>query len=148
MTLHCPYSGYPIAGVRWERYGQQLPLDIRHRVDESGSFTIITLDQSADSGDYTCFVSSREGQTARREIQLVIHSPPILEPFSFPSSLQEHGMAQVTCYVTSGDMPVHFLWYKDNAPISSALQVFSGFALYSYTLNSLCCTVLHYREGR
>lgn len=123
VTLHCPYSGYPIDGVRWERYGQELPLDLRHKIDGSGSFTIVSVDQTADSGYYTCAVTSREGEVARKEIQLIVHSPPILEPFSFPTSLQEGGRAQVTCYVTSGDMPIHFSWYKDDAPIPSSLQV-------------------------
>lgn len=123
VTLHCPYSGYPIDTVRWERYGQELPLDIRHRIDESGSFTIVSVDQAADTGYYACSVTNREGEVARREIQVIVHSPPILEPFSFPTSLQEGGRAQVTCYVTSGDMPIHFSWYKDDAAIPSSLQV-------------------------
>lgn len=59
----------------------------------------------------------------RREIQLTVNSPPILEPFSFPTSLQEGSRAQVTCYVTSGDMPIHFGWSKDGEAISAALQV-------------------------
>lgn len=123
VTLHCPYSGYPIEAVRWERYAQELPLDLRHRIDESGSFTIVNVDQTADSGYYTCAVTSREGEVARKEIQLIVNRPPILEPFSFPASLQEGGRAQVTCSVTSGDMPIHFSWYKDDAPIPSSLQV-------------------------
>lgn len=124
VTLHCPYSGYPISGVSWERHGRQLPADLmRHRVDEEGSFTIVGVDQALDSGMYSCFVTGRDGKRASREIQLIVHSPPVLEPFSFPVNLQEKGRAQVTCYVTSGDMPVHFTWYKDDAPISLSLQV-------------------------
>jgi Down syndrome cell adhesion protein len=125
ITLHCPYSGYPIGSVRWERHGQELPLDLRHRLGDGGSLTISRLDPSADSGFYACFVTSREGEVARREIQLIVHSPPILEPFRFPASLQEGGRAQVTCSVTSGDMPIHFAWFKDGEHISAALQVSS-----------------------
>ncbi|XP_044257604.1 Down syndrome cell adhesion molecule-like protein Dscam2 isoform X1 [Tribolium madens] len=123
ITLHCPYSGYPIGSVRWERHGQELPLDLRHRLGEEGSLTISRLDPTADSGFYACFVTSRDGEVARREIQLIVNSPPILEPFRFPTSLQEGGRAQVTCSVTSGDMPIHFAWYKDGEHISAALQV-------------------------
>lgn len=123
VTMHCPYSGYPIDAVHWERYGQELPLDLRHKIDESGSFTIVSVDQNVDTGYYACSVTNREGEIARREIQLMVHSPPILEPFAFPSSLQEGSRAQVTCYVTSGDMPIHFAWYKDGMPIPSSLQV-------------------------
>lgn len=132
VVLHCPYSGYPIVSVRWERYGQELPLDLRHKIHESGSFSIASVDQSADSGYYACSVTSKDGEVARREIQLIVHSPPILEPFSFPSSLQEGSRAQVTCYVTSGDMPIHFSWYKDDAPIPSSLQVRKHFLTTYY----------------
>lgn len=124
--MHCPYSGYPIGSVRWERHGQELPLDLRHRLGEGGSLTISRLDPVTDSGFYACFITSREGEMARREIQLIVNSPPILEPFRFPASLQEGGRAQVTCSVTSGDMPIHFAWYKDGEHISAALQVTSN----------------------
>lgn len=86
--------------------------------------------------------TNRDGETARREIQLIVHSPPILEQFSFPSSLQEGGRAQVTCYVTSGDMPIHFAWYKDDVPISASLQVHLQCILYSYIRNA--CVFLYY----
>lgn len=109
--------------MRWKRQGQDLPIDLRHRLEERGSLTILRLDPSIDSDMYTCFVSGRNGDVVHRNIQLIVRSPPILEPFSFPASLQEGGRAQVTCYVTSGDMPIHFAWYKDNMPISANLQV-------------------------
>lgn len=74
-------------------------------------------------------LSFRNGEQASRDIQLIVHSPPILEPFSFPTSLQEGSRAQVTCSVTSGDMPIQFNWYKDGAPVSASLQVcFNGFS--------------------
>lgn len=100
-----------------------MPSDLRHHLEEGGSITIQRVDPANDSGFYACYVTSREGDVARREIQLIVHSPPILEPFSFPTSLQEGGRAQATCSVTSGDMPIHFSWYKDGDPISASLQV-------------------------
>lgn len=56
----------------------------------------------------------------------VMHAlgPPIIEPpFSFPKNLQEGGRAQVTCAVSSGDMPVVFSWKKDEHQIPMNLQV-------------------------
>lgn len=56
----------------------------------------------------------------------VIHTlgPPVIEPpFSFPKNLQEGGRAQVTCAVSSGDMPVVFSWKKDEHQIPMNLQV-------------------------
>lgn len=35
-------------------------------------------------------------------------APPVIEPFKFPKNLQDGGRAQVTCAVSSGDMPIAF----------------------------------------
>lgn len=88
-----------------------------------GALTIMKVDQNTDKGFYTCYVTSREGHVARKEIQLIVNAPPVMEPFNFPTSIQEGGRAQVTCTVTSGDLPIHFFWYKDEEPISASLEV-------------------------
>ena len=123
MTLHCPYSGYPIVSVRWKKRGQDLPIDLRHRLEEGGSLVISALDPQVDTGVYTCLVTGRNGDVVHKNVDLIVHSPPILEPFTFPTNIQEGSRAQVTCYVTSGDMPIHFSWHKDDMPISASLQV-------------------------
>ncbi|CAG9760391.1 unnamed protein product [Ceutorhynchus assimilis] len=96
---------------------------MRHRLEEGGALTIMKVDQNTDKGFYTCYVTSREGHVARKEIQLIVNAPPVMEPFNFPTSIQEGGRAQVTCTVTSGDLPIHFFWYKDEEPISASLEV-------------------------
>lgn len=64
--------------------------------------------------------------------------PPVIEPFSFPKTLQEGGRAQVTCSVSSGDMPVYFSWRKDGYPIPINLQVINSICnhLFSSLANS------------
>lgn len=49
--------------------------------------------------------------------------PPVIESFKFPKNLQEGGRAQITCAVSSGDMPIYFSWKKDDNLIPSSLQV-------------------------
>lgn len=59
-------------------------------------------------------------------ILLVINptsGPPVIESFKFPKNLQEGGRAQITCAVSSGDMPIYFSWKKDDNLIPSSLQV-------------------------
>lgn len=46
-----------------------------------------------------------------------------MSPFNFPSNLQEGSRAQVTCTVTSGDLPIYFSWLKDGEPLPSSLRV-------------------------
>lgn len=72
--------------------------------------------------------------------------PPEIEPFSFPGSLQEGRRAQVSCSVTSGDMPVYFSWYKDNAPIPATLQVNPTIIYYIDHL-ILCISSVHCSHG-
>ncbi|XP_068085516.1 cell adhesion molecule Dscam2 [Anabrus simplex] len=123
ITIHCPYSGYPINSVSWERHGQSLPPDLRHHTTPSGALTISRVEQALDAGSYTCIVRGSGGEPARREIQLTVNSPPVLEPFFFPTSLQEGGRAQVTCSISAGDLPIRFSWLKDGGPISKSLQI-------------------------
>ncbi|XP_053986908.1 cell adhesion molecule Dscam2 isoform X2 [Hylaeus volcanicus] len=121
-TIACPYSGYPVTSVEWSHGGVDLRLDIRHHVDKEGHLTISNVDPN-DAGIYTCIVKSRTGETASRDIRLTVSSPPVMSPFSFPANLQEGSRAQVTCSVTSGDLPIYFSWLKDGEPLPSSLRI-------------------------
>ncbi|XP_076279934.1 Down syndrome cell adhesion molecule 3 isoform X5 [Lasioglossum baleicum] len=121
-TIACPYSGYPITSVEWARGGVELLLDIRHRVDSEGHLTIANVDPN-DAGIYTCKVRAPSGETASRDIRLTVSSPPVMSPFNFPPNLQEGGRAQVTCSVTSGDLPIAFSWLKDGEKLPSSLRI-------------------------
>ncbi|GBP85803.1 Down syndrome cell adhesion molecule-like protein Dscam2 [Eumeta japonica] len=50
---------------------------------------------------------------------MTVVSPPVLSPINFPPGLRAGERAQLTCTVTSGDMPVYFSWLKDQMPITS-----------------------------
>jgi hypothetical protein len=52
-----------------------------------------------------------------------VSDPPVMEPFFFPSSLQEGSRAQVSCSISSGDLPIEFTWLKDGQPLPPSLQV-------------------------
>ncbi|TGZ53114.1 Uncharacterized protein DBV15_05473 [Temnothorax longispinosus] len=122
ITIACPYSGYPITSVGWTRGGAELPFDIRQRVDSEGHLTILTVDPN-DAGTYTCIVRASSGETANRDILLTVNSPPVMSPFSFPANSQEGSRAQVTCSVTSGDLPIYISWLKDGEPLPSSLRI-------------------------
>lgn len=108
------------------KYSLDFPTDSRYitsNIQQGGFLKINQIDPSHDSGSYTCIVRSRSGEEARRDIQIMVNSPPVIEPFFFPKNVQENGRAQISCSVSSGDMPVYFTWYKDGAPLSISLQV-------------------------
>lgn len=72
----------------------------------------------------------------RFQVQVSVVSPPVLSPIVFPPGLRSGDRAQITCTVTSGDMPVYFSWLKDQMPISSALQV-SFFTILDYLIGDI-----------
>ncbi|XP_033323157.1 Down syndrome cell adhesion molecule 3 isoform X4 [Megalopta genalis] len=121
-TIACPYSGYPITSVDWSRGSAELLLDIRHHLYTEGHLTIANVDPN-DAGIYTCKVRGQSGETASRDIRLTVSSPPVMSPFNFPTNLQEGGRAQVTCSVTSGDLPIDFSWLKDGEKLPSSLHI-------------------------
>lgn len=92
-------------------------------VQKGGSLRIANVDSSRDNGIFTCIVRAGTGEEARRDLQVNVKSPPVIEPFSFPKSIQEGGRAQVTCTVTAGDMPVTFNWQKDGLPLPMSLYI-------------------------
>lgn len=92
-------------------------------IQQGGYLKINQIDPQHDAGSYMCIIRTRSDEEARRDIQIIVNSPPVIETFSFPKSVQEGGRAQVTCSVSSGDMPVYFTWHKDGAPLSLSLQV-------------------------
>uniref|UniRef100_A0A1S4GPA3 Uncharacterized protein n=1 Tax=Anopheles gambiae TaxID=7165 RepID=A0A1S4GPA3_ANOGA len=126
IELHCPFSGHPIQSVRWIRGGNELVSGPRYSVADvkhGGYLKIYTVDPAQDRGPYTCIVTGPNGDEGRRELQLVVHSPPVIEPFAFPKIMKVGGRAQLTCSVSAGDMPIYFSWKKDGAPITPDLQV-------------------------
>lgn len=108
--------------VKWESTSVKISSNPRYR-QEGGLLKISSLNPSTDAGSYTCSVATPSGELARREIQLIVNSPPVLSPLSFPPNLKSGERAQLACTVISGDMPIYFSWLKDGLPISASLQV-------------------------
>ncbi|XP_046991954.1 Down syndrome cell adhesion molecule-like protein Dscam2 [Schistocerca americana] len=122
--LRCPYAGYPVAEVSWERRGTPVSAGLRHELRDGGAaLRILRVDPAADAGAYVCKVRGAAGKLVRGELLLAVTRPPVVAPFIFPTDLQEGARAQVSCAVSSGDLPIRFSWLKDNAPIPKSLQV-------------------------
>ncbi|VVD01559.1 unnamed protein product [Leptidea sinapis] len=119
VSIWCPYYGFPIDSVKWEGGVGEDP----RYLQSDGRLTITSVDKNRDKGAWTCSVMTPGGELARREVQVNVVSPPVLSPIVFPPGLRSGDRAQLTCTVTSGDMPVYFSWLKDQMPISSVLQV-------------------------
>ncbi|GAB6020358.1 Down syndrome cell adhesion molecule-like protein 1 [Chamberlinius hualienensis] len=118
VRLRCPYAGYPIDSVHWERDSLKLPLERRHKVSNDGSLKIIGVQPITDAGRYTCVVRGANGERASRDIELTILVSPAIAPFSFQEGKVVEGIrVRTACYVTKGDLPITITWSKDGSPL-------------------------------
>ena len=105
--------------------GELLPINERQTVFQNGTLLIKKVSK-VDSGNYSCSV--RQGNwVAKQDVTVLVRGeyfkdqlsflfknsfmsflsvPPKIEPFSFPSKLQEGGRTRVTCTALVGDLPL------------------------------------------
>ncbi|CAH2101989.1 unnamed protein product [Euphydryas editha] len=121
-TIYCPYSGFPISDIRWQRGGLDVGSSGR-ALSGSGGELLLWPAEPADAGVYSCRVTAPSGQYAQKDVQIFVRNPPKIAGFSFPADLVEGSSIQVLCGITSGDKPVYFSWLKDGQHIPSNLQV-------------------------
>ncbi|KAL0850695.1 hypothetical protein ABMA28_006640 [Loxostege sticticalis] len=122
-TIYCPYSGFPISEIRWQRGGLDLSSTGGRALSGLGGELLLWPAETGDAGVYACRVTAPSGQYAQKDIQIFVRNPPKIAGFSFPTDLVEGSSVQVLCGITSGDKPVYFSWLKDGQHIPSNLQV-------------------------
>ncbi|XP_068626569.1 cell adhesion molecule Dscam2-like [Battus philenor] len=122
-TIYCPYSGFPISEIRWQRGGVDVATAGGRALAGLGGELLLWPPEPADAGLYSCRVTAPSGQYAQKDVQIFVRNPPKIAGFSFPADLVEGSSIQVLCGITSGDKPVYFSWLKDGQHIPSNLQV-------------------------
>ncbi|CAK1602580.1 unnamed protein product [Parnassius mnemosyne] len=122
-TIYCPYSGFPISEIRWQRGGVDVSTTGGRALSSLGGELLLWPAEPADAGLYSCRVTAPSGQYAQKDVQIFVRNPPKIAGFSFPADLVEGSSIQVLCGITSGDKPVYFSWLKDGQHIPSNLQV-------------------------
>lgn len=128
FKLRCPVAGYPVGEIQWQHNGRRLPANHRQHVYENGTLEVEHMEKSqGDEGDYTCLASPPvdlgAGQPAvagaHGSVQVSIKVRPSIEPFSIGRSLREGQRASIMCTISSGDLPISILWFKDNRPLGA-----------------------------
>ncbi|XP_022178264.1 Down syndrome cell adhesion molecule-like protein Dscam2 [Myzus persicae] len=112
--LQCPVAGYPIIRTAWQKDMITIPNNPRHTLFDNGTLFIRSTQDTVDSGLYVCTKITDRGQSATGHLYLRIMKPPVVTPFQFTKDLQESERAQVSCTIKSGDLPMEFVWRKDN----------------------------------
>lgn len=117
----------------------RLPLNHRQKIFPNGTLSISDVERSADEGRYTCTAVADSDSSARPSASPATSSAvtssagsasssfflsvlvrPVIDPFSFPKSLQQGQRYTILCSVSQGDLPVAMQWFKDGRLISSA----------------------------
>ena len=109
--LVCPVSGYPVTSTQWS-LDNRLITGPRPQTLSNGSLMLETVEKS-DSQLYTCTVFNKQGDSATGHVALRAIEPPKISPFTFDGDLAEGDRSQVSCTISSGDMPIDIEWHKD-----------------------------------
>nr|XP_040576477.1 Down syndrome cell adhesion molecule-like protein Dscam2 isoform X20 [Lepeophtheirus salmonis] len=111
MFITCPVAGYPISNIVWEKDGRQLPFNDRQTVFPNGTLIISDIQRKEDASVYTCVARNDEGYSARSDLEVSVMEPPLIAPFSFANEVMNEGdFAQISCVITSGDLPLLITW--------------------------------------
>ena len=121
VLLLCPVSGYPVTSVEW-RLDNRLITGPRPQTLSNGSLMVETVEKS-DSKLYSCTVFNSQGDSATGHVNLRAIEPPKISPFTFDGDLKEGDRSQVSCTISSGDMPIDIEWHKDGRYFSAGQDV-------------------------
>lgn len=123
-NLDCPFAGYPVQSVTWLRAGQLIKeTDNKYKMFANGTLRISAMEPAVDGGEYTCAVKGSGSSIAKKALYVEVIRPPVIEPFGFPMQVQDGGRTQVTCSISSGDLPIKVSWTRDGRPIAANLNV-------------------------
>nr|XP_024214183.1 Down syndrome cell adhesion molecule-like protein Dscam2 isoform X32 [Halyomorpha halys] len=124
LVVTCPYAGYPIDSIIWERDGRALPINRKQKVFPNGTLIIENLERLSDQATYTCVVKNSQGYTSRGTLDVQVMVIPRLMPFSFGESPIFAGQSiQVICSVTEGDPPLTIRWTFENENIVDEMGI-------------------------
>ncbi|XP_022256612.1 Down syndrome cell adhesion molecule-like protein Dscam2 [Limulus polyphemus] len=119
--IQCPFSGFPLKEVFWEKGEKKIPFNHRQRSFPNG--TLVLLDVlHQDAGWYACGATDGEERNAKQELWITVATPPAIEPFKVPTDLSEGERASLMCVVSAGDLPISISWKKDGLPLPSDLE--------------------------
>uniref|UniRef100_T1JA71 Down syndrome cell adhesion molecule-like protein Dscam2 n=1 Tax=Strigamia maritima TaxID=126957 RepID=T1JA71_STRMM len=121
ITCAVSQGDLPIA-FQWLKDGSEisptLGVATRYYDQHANSLSIESV-TSKHSGNYTCIAHNVAG-TAMHSAQLLVHVAPKIIPFSFQDDhLFEGVLAQISCVVYQGDLPLEIDWLKDGIPVAA-----------------------------
>ncbi|CAN8026776.1 unnamed protein product, partial [Ixodes persulcatus] len=121
LALRCPYGGFPVDSLTWQKGGMVLPVNFRQTVDSRGRLLVRLAQKSADEGEYSCIVTGTSGLTASGSTYVSVVVAPVIDDHFFPDviKVEEGTRSRLMCSVSKGDPPLRFRWLKNGLTIGS-----------------------------
>ncbi|NWW37465.1 HMCN1 protein, partial [Panurus biarmicus] len=122
-AMDCIPSGSPSPRITWQKDGQLLAEDDKHKFLSNGRRLQILNSQITDTGRYVCIAENTAG-SAKKYFNLNVHVPPSVVGTN-PENLTVvvNNFISLTCEV-SGFPPPDLSWLKNGKPISSNSNTF------------------------
>ncbi|CAN7984334.1 unnamed protein product, partial [Ixodes hexagonus] len=121
LTLRCPYGGFPIDSLTWQKGGLVLPVNFRQTVDSRGRLHVRQAQKLEDEGEYSCIVTGSSGHVASGSTYVSVVVAPVIDDHFFPDviKVEEGTRSRLMCSVSKGDPPLRFRWLKNGLTIGS-----------------------------
>ncbi|KAI4563342.1 hypothetical protein MJT46_010951, partial [Ovis ammon polii x Ovis aries] len=147
VLMECLFSGSPTPRSSWQKDGQPLLEDERHKFLSNGRILQVLNSQITDIGRYVCIAENTAG-SAKKYFNLNVHVPPsIIGPNPENLTVVVNNFISLTCEV-SGFPPPDLSWLKNEQPIklnTNALIVPVPPSIKDHGSESL--SVVNVREG-
>ncbi|XP_029678061.1 Down syndrome cell adhesion molecule-like protein Dscam2 [Formica exsecta] len=115
-TLTCSVTrGDQPLSITWLKDGRSMGPSERvtvTNVDQYNSILMIESLSPDHNGNYSCVARNVAAEVSHTQ-RLVVHVPPIIEPFTFQEGLSEGMRTRTVCGVAAGDPPLTISWLKD-----------------------------------
>ncbi|XKL66866.1 hypothetical protein PGB90_010286 [Kerria lacca] len=72
LMVTCPFAGYPIESVTWERDSRTLPINRKQKVFPNGTLIIENVERQSDQATYTCVAKNSNGYSARGNLEVQV----------------------------------------------------------------------------
>ncbi|KAF3428323.1 hypothetical protein E2986_02509 [Frieseomelitta varia] len=116
ITLTCSVTrGDLPLSISWLKNGRSMGPSERVSVTNMDQYNSILMIESLSpdhNGNYSCVARNLAAEVSHTQ-RLVVHVPPIIEPFTFQEGLSEGMRTRTVCGVAAGDPPLTISWLKD-----------------------------------
>ncbi|CAN7995711.1 unnamed protein product, partial [Ixodes hexagonus] len=122
LTLRCPYGGFPIDSLTWQKGGPACPVDQSPIATVSSRWVLFFTRTHKRCSTFSlhCLIVEGRGQS-NTATTLSRSVAPVIDDHFFPDviKVEEGTRSRLMCSVSKGDPPLRFRWLKNGLTIGS-----------------------------